>query len=286
MAIADASTLTVDEADGLVKSGRSRVIAIAGPQSAGKTSLIAGLYDLFQIGRVGRVAFAQSYSLHAFEQAAHDSRAASRREEPTTPRTERGEVRFYHLQLVDTETGEASSVLFGDRAGEEYLETKSNPMQASEYPELKRADVLTLLVDGARMLDPGQRHNLRSEVRQTLQAFAEASVIRPTQRLALVLTKLDVIMAAKQRSERTLQDFETLVTRLRADYGARFAEVEAFRVAAQPRPGEVGRGEGLDSLLSYWMSEPVRCRATVDAIEIPVATRYFARLLPLTKGSL
>ena len=116
VAMQASTTLSVDEADEVVKERPSRIIAIAGPQSAGKTSLIAGLYDLFQLGQVGKVAFAQSFSLHAFEQAAHDSRAASRRTTPNTPRTERGEVRFYHLELVDADSGAVSSVLLGDRA--------------------------------------------------------------------------------------------------------------------------------------------------------------------------
>ena len=278
------TTLSVDEADDVVKERPSRVIAIAGPHAAGKTSLIAGLYDLFQLGQVGNVAFAQSFSLQAFEQAAHDSRAASRRTTPNTARTERGEVRFYHLELVDTDSGAVPSVLLGDRAGEEYLETRSNPMSAQEFPELRRADVLTLLVDGQRLLDAGQRHNLRSEIRQTLQAFVEAGVVRPSQRLALVLTKLDVIRKAVDGGERAFQGFDTLVAGLRADYGTNFAAVESFRIAAQPSTDGAKRGENLDHLLEYWMAEPLRYRPATMVFEVPEAERYFARLMPVAKG--
>ncbi|MDH0863616.1 hypothetical protein [Mitsuaria sp. GD03876] len=42
---------------------------IGQPTALPKTSLIAGLYDLFQLGQVGNVAFAQSFSLHAFARA-------------------------------------------------------------------------------------------------------------------------------------------------------------------------------------------------------------------------
>jgi nicotinamide riboside kinase len=277
------TTLSVDEADDIVKERPSRVIAIAGPQSAGKTSLIAGLYDLFQLGQVGNVAFAKSYSLHAFEQAAHDSRAASRRMTPNTARTERGEVRFYHLELVDTDSGAMPSVLLGDRAGEEYLETRSNPLSAQEFPELRRADVLTLLVDGERLLDVGQRHNLRSEVRQTLHAVVEAGVVRPTQRLALVLTKLDVIRKAADGGRRNIQGFDTLVTGLRTDYGSNFAAVESFQIAAQPSTDGAKRGENLDRLLAYWMAEPLRYRPCPIVVEVPEAERYFDRLMPVPK---
>ena len=280
-----ATTMSVDEADDVVKQKPSRVIAIAGPHAAGKTSLIAGLYDLFQLGQVGKVAFAQSFSLHAFEQAAHDSRAASRRTTPNTARTERGEVRFYHLELVDTDSGAVPSVLLGDRAGEEYLETRSNPLAAQQFPELRRADVLTMLVDGQRLLDPGQRHNLRSETRQTLQAFVEADVVRPSQRLALVLTKLDVIRKVPDGGERTFQGFDALVAGLRTDYGAHFAAVEAFQIAAQPNTDGAKRGENLDRLLAYWMAEPLRYMPAPMTFAVPDAERYFARLMPVAKGA-
>ena len=285
VAMQESTTLSVDEADDVVKEKPSRVIAIVGPHAAGKTSLIAGLYDLFQLGQVGKVAFAQSFSLHAFEQAAHDSRAASRRTTPNTARTERGEVRFYHLELGETVSGAVLSVLLGDRAGEEYLEARSNPLSAQEFPELRRADALTLLVDGRRLLDAGKRHNLRSEIRQTLQAFVEAGVVRPTQRLALVLTKLDVIRKAGDGGERTFQGFDTLVAGLRADYGANFAAVESFQIAAQPSTDGARRGENLDCLLAYWMAEPLRYRPVPMHFDAPEAERYFARLRPVAKGA-
>ena len=286
VAMQASTTLSVDEADDVVKDRPSRVIAIAGPQSAGKTSLIAGLYDLFQLGQVDKVAFAKSHSLHAFEQAAHYSRAASRRTTPSTPRTERGEVRFYHLELVDTDSGAMPSVLLGDRAGEEYLETRSNPLSAQEFPELRRADVLTLLVDGERLLDAGQRHNLRSEVRQTLHAFVEAGVVRPIQRLAFVLTKLDVIRKAADGGQRTFKGFDTLVAGLRTDYGSSFAAVESFHIAAQPSSDGAKIGENLDRLLAYWMAEPLRYRPGPKVFEVPEGERYFDRLKPVPKDVL
>jgi len=54
----------------------SCVVAIIGPTDAGKTSLIASLYDLLQEGPVAGIGFARSLTLHAFEQACHDARAA------------------------------------------------------------------------------------------------------------------------------------------------------------------------------------------------------------------
>lgn len=273
------TTLTVEETDCVLKAREARVIAITGPFDAGKTSLIAGLYDLFNLGHIGSVAFGRSYSLHAFEEAAHDSRAASRRESPVMNRTPRGEVRFYHLELFDTSTGAAPSVLLGDRAGEEYLETRSNTDLARTFPELPRADVLTVLVDGERLLDAGQRHNVRSEVRQTIQAFVEADVVRGTQCLAVVLTKLDALRKFEDGGSKAMQDFATLVQRLRTAFGAKFAAIESFAIAAQPKTDGAKQGEGLEQLLAYWMAETRRYHPEPLAVALPPTDRYFA-LLP------
>lgn len=278
VAIPLSTTMSVDEADLVLKSKESRVIAIAGAPAAGKTSLIAGLYDLFQLGRVGSIAFGQSYSLHAFEEVAHDSRAASRRVSSDTTRTARGEVRFYHLVLVDTDSGAAPTVLLGDRAGEEYLDTRSNLDSAKSFPELQRSDVLTMLVDGQRMLDVGHRHNVRSEIRQTIQAFVEAGAVRPSQRLAIVLTKVDMIRKSEEAGPRALTDFEGILAGLRNAYGSKFAAIEPFIIAAQPKSDGAKRGEGLEGLLAYWMTEPMRYRPAEVVVEMPPADRYFMHL--------
>lgn len=272
------TTMSVEEVDDELKSKDARVIAIAGPYDAGKTSLIAGLYDLFQLGLVGTIAFSRSYSLHAFEEAAHNSRAASRRESPDMNRTPRGEVKFYHMDLVETDSGATPTVLLGDRAGEEYLETRSNPDSAKSFPELPRADVLTMLVDGQRLLDTGSRHNVRSEIRQTVQAFVEAGVVRPWQRLAIVLTKLDTIRKSDEAGPRAMADFEGVVASMRIAFGSKFAAIEPFVIAAQPKSNGAKRGTGLDGLLAFWMAEPMRYQPAPVAVDLPPAERYFARL--------
>ena len=74
-----ADMLIVSDAGKLLRAREARVVAIIGSNEAGKTSLIASLYDLFQEGKISEVEYARSVTLHAFEHACHDARAASRR---------------------------------------------------------------------------------------------------------------------------------------------------------------------------------------------------------------
>ena len=77
--LAHAEALSVIEAESALRQKQCSVIALVGPQNAGKTSLIAGVYELLQRGPIANYKFAGSSTFHAFEQACHDARRDSQR---------------------------------------------------------------------------------------------------------------------------------------------------------------------------------------------------------------
>jgi hypothetical protein len=273
-----ADTLVVADAAGLLRAGDTRVIAIIGPSDAGKTSLIASLYDLFQEGPVSEIEYARSHTLHAFELACHDARAASRRNVPHINRTPRGEVRFYHLDLGGGPAGTAITLVMADRAGEEYRGAADDASIVAAFPEVCRADSLTVLVDGERLLDAGARHNLRSEITMILQALVDGGAVQTGQRLALVLTKMDLIQASPNR-ERTEGDFADLRANIARLFGHAFPIIRAFKVAASPKSDAVQRGAGVPDLLTFWLQPAVPPPTSSPAR--PVFARAIARLRPL-----
>jgi len=273
-----AQSLSISEATSLLRYGPCNVISLVGPFDSGKTSLVAGIYDLLQRGPVGGYAFAGSSTLHSFERACHDSRRDSERGEAHMERTERGEVLFFHVDLVGKGCDAKRAALFGNRAGEEYTMVQDEPDRAKAYPELKRADVLTVLVDGAKLLNAGERHQVRAEVRVTLRAFVESGVAQPWQRLALVLTKLDAIRKNEAGRDGALRYFEALAAKIQEDYASQFNEIQSFIVAASPKTTNAHRGEGMHELLQYWMAYPARhVPAAIEQREVP-KERAFGRL--------
>lgn len=273
-----ADTLTLQEAARLLRAGAARIIAIIGPLDAGKTSLIASLYDLFQEGPVAGVEFARSRSFHAFEHTCHDARAASRRGVPHINRTPRGEVRFYHLDVGGGAAGDALALALGDRSGEEYREAADDVSIVTSFPEVQRADSLTLLVDGERLLDAGARHNLCSEITMILQALIDGGAVKVGQRLALVLTKIDLVQASHDQA-RAETDFEQLLAQIERLFGGEFSTIKPFRVAASPRSADLPRGTGVAELLTFWL-EPTVPPPTVP-LPRPDFVRAFARVQPL-----
>jgi hypothetical protein len=267
LAIADAATV--------LHRSSTRVIATIGPTGAGKTSLIAGVYDLFQTGSVAGAEFAGSVTLHAFERVCHDARVASQLNEPHTERTGHGQVGFYHLALSGAVVGGALALLLGDRAGEEYHSAADEASISASFPEIVRADALTMLVDGARLLDIGARHNVRSEIEMMLQAFLDGDAIQQRPRLALVLTKLDEIESSPHHA-RALSDFTALFEGVRHHFGHAFETIESFPIAACPKSTVLPRGHGVSALLTFWSSPRAPISGQIRALARP--SRAIARL--------
>ncbi|MGB8266896.1 MAG: hypothetical protein WCE44_11265 [Candidatus Velthaea sp.] len=272
-----ADTLTTVEVSQLLRAGKGSVIAIIGPTDAGKTSLIASLYDLFQKGPVSGINFGRSLTLHAFEQTCHDARAASRRHAPHINRTPRGDVRFYHIDLGGGPAGDGLTLVLGDRAGEEYRSAADDVAIVESFEEIRRADSLTVLVDGERFLNSGDRHNVRSEITMMLQALVDGGAVQTGQRLALVLTKVDVVQVSPNQV-RAESDFCALLASLRKLFGHVFSAIEPFRIAASPKTEAVPRGTGVPELLDAWIKPTPAKRMKLP--DRPVFSRAFARLTP------
>jgi hypothetical protein len=266
---------TTTEVSKILCERESRVIAIIGPSEAGKTSLIASLYDLYQLGPIFETEFAGSRTLHAFEYTCHDARAASRRNISHTARTAYGEVKFYHIDLCLRPSKNILALLLADRAGEEYRSAADDASLALMFPEILRADSLTVLVDGNRLLDAGARHNIRHQIKMILQAFVDTKVVQEDHRLALVLTKIDSVYES-QHKERAESDFNSLVGSIRQIFGGVFQEIEQFSIAASPKTDIVPRGTGMPELLDFWLRS-VRPILKTKSTK-PEFRRAFARL--------
>lgn len=253
IALATGEALDRDNASMLQRRRVSRSIGLIGPNDSGKTSLIAGVYDLLQVGPVSGAAFAGSSTLIGFERVCHLARAVSRRAVPHTERTSRGaDATFFHLDIHQKNKG-LTSLFISDRSGEDYLAANDELSQATQFFEIRRADCITLLVNGAQLADPGLRHEVRAATPQIVDALIEARAIRAGCRLAIVLTKKDSVLAS-QHADRVQKDFDVLVKSISESHGAYLSEVKSFVVAASPQNSEsVVRGEGVGDLLLFWL---------------------------------
>lgn len=265
------------DASALQRRRLSRAVGVVGPHFAGKTSLMASVYEMLQEGSVSGYTFAGSSTLIGFEMICHDARAASRRAEPHTERTTVGaDATFFHLDLGSGEPTEITSLFIGDRSGEDYLTTTDELSNADGFFELHRADVVTLLVNGEQLADPKLRHEVKASTPQLVDALVEAGSISTRQRLAIVLTKKDAV-ADSPHAARVHSDFDEMIAGIGRRHKNRVADVASFIVAASPRiANAVKRGEGVGALVAYWMRATVtEALPAVPAVEM---TRIIDRI--------
>jgi hypothetical protein len=248
--IADA--LQIGGASSLLKVRESQIIAIVGAQDAGKTSLLAGLYELFQDGPIGSTWYGGSNTLHAFERACHDARTASGRKTPYAERTGLGPVQFYHLVLRRDLDGATINLILSDRGGEMYEDATQDISNAFDFIEIKRAEKIVLLVDGAQLLEPRERHQAVNKTVMLAQALRDAGVLNPRTSIAIVLTKFDEIAHSTKCNE-AMQLYQLLLARLSEVLNEQVADVRSFQIAASPKCSGYSMGFGLSELLDYWI---------------------------------
>ncbi|WP_247789685.1 hypothetical protein [Bradyrhizobium sp. 155] len=242
------------QASGVLRAARSRVIGIIGAYDCGKTSLLAGLYDLFQEGPIAGVTFAGSSTLHGFERICHDSRVASKRGVAHSPRTSRGEVVFYHLDVQQSGEIDMVSLLLADRSGEEYEEVADEMANGLSMFELRRADTVTVLVDGKRLCDPKTRHDVINSIAPIVQGLRESGAFARQPQLAVVLTKNDAVVSSK-KADVAAADFDRLVGTITHRFADGFSDIRKFVTTASPTGLAAKRGDGLRDLLLYWLNE-------------------------------
>ena len=216
--------LNADEVDRLVANRPCRLVVWLGEQASGKTTLGVELYERQRRGVPG-VRFAGSWTLLALEQLAERRRRTGETEPAWREGLDPEGRDVLHLALS---TGDIPlHLLIADLPGEVFRRLADNQLVADSIEWLTRADKLVLLVDGARLCDVALRSSSLTRVRQLLERLGRAGVLGPDKRIALLVTKWDLVRADaaairywEQREPELLEDmrvFDRTAVALRAE---------------------------------------------------------------------
>ncbi|MHC4041334.1 TRAFAC clade GTPase domain-containing protein [Bradyrhizobium sp. 23AC] len=267
--------LDQEKASQLLRRGDSRVIAVVAPKEAGKTTLIASIFELFLRGPIGPFEFAGSRTMYAFERASHPSRSVSRNARPETERTLLTTVKFYHAALCRP-GGATLDLVVADRNGEDYGAAPDDTGVVREFVEIHRADTITFLVDGRQLVDPVTRSRVGADILAIAQALVDGGGVMGRPRVAIVLTKFDDIARSADKG-RSRRDFEKIVEKFHALHASLFGEIRSFEVAACPSDVSLPLGHGVADLLAYWEA-PVALVVPKAASHVSSSTRFMNRL--------
>ncbi|MCP2209675.1 TRAFAC clade GTPase domain-containing protein [Bradyrhizobium diazoefficiens] len=263
--------LDQEEASQVLRRGASRVIAVVAPREAGKTTLIASVFELFLRGPIGPFRFSGSRTMYAFERACHPSRGVSQNARPKTERSLLTTVKFYHAALCRPD-GDVLDLVVADRNGEDYGAAADNTEVVQDFVEIRRADTITFLLDGKQLADLVTRSSVGPELLAIVQALVDGGAIDGRPSVALVLTKLDEIERSAD-SARAKSDFAKIVAKFREFHADSFGEIRSFEVAACPSDTSLDLGHGVASLLAYWQ-DVVKPSIPTPAAHVSSSERY------------
>lgn len=241
-------TLSDAETDCFLKKYSSKVVACIGPSNIGKTTLIASFYELLNMGPIGCYQFGGSKTLFAFEEVCHHARAISKNSVAKTPRTIRKDTAFFfHIALSNIPNNRRIDLLLSERAGEEYEAAMDHTDNCLNLFEVKRSDVLMILINGEAISDNVRRHAEITRVINLARALQESEVIYPTTKILLVTTRYDLVVKL-DACEKVRERCESILNRINSLFPNH--QTNLHMIAARPEDAELTKvGFGIRELL-------------------------------------
>jgi hypothetical protein len=254
--------LSPSEGGDVVRASPTSIVAIAGMARSGKTTLVAGLYELFHKGPFADYLFAWCHTLPGFERRCHLARLCSERESPEMERTLYSEIHeLLHLRLADASNGTRHDILFSDIYGEAFRLASDSAEECQKIKIFKRADHVAILVDGKKAVIKKERQGAFTEADSLLRQCLDSGMLGQTSNVQVIVTKWDKIVGRGE--EFTEEKLKWLSDRHRR----RLATLTTHKTALRSK-GTIRAGFGMKELLKKWTviqnrySAPPACEDT------------------------
>jgi len=237
----------------------TRLIVLAGAIDSGKTTLLASIYEMLQLGPFAGYLFAGSLTLPALERRCHLARIASGRSTPDTERTKGMEDSLLHLRVREEDCSRPSKdLLFTDLGGERFRLAKDSSDECRRLELLLRADHFVLLIDGAKLARVEYRHEAHVSAASLLRSCLDADMLGAHSYVDVLFAKWDLVQpVAEKRGPKTF--LKHVRSQFEDRFGGRVARLRFFEVAARPTASDLPFGYNLDKVVPSWI-EDAPCR--------------------------
>ncbi len=274
VALSTGLALTAHEAHNLMASEAVTLVLIAGPPDAGKTTLLASVYEQLLEGPISGWSFAGSRTLLALCQRAYWASTASGGIRPVTPRTRYDSARpWVHLRFASSD--DARSVLVADISGEYFSTLASGGDIGDAAGLVARADHLLHVLDSELLVERRERQRALGSTESLIRRMAERSHFDGRARHTIVLTKADLCPG----------DFRSEALARAAAWAERWlGGADVIEVAARPANHDIPWG--VDRLLESILSTRTPAPASIAPVSLRSTLARLSqggtRLLPLT----
>lgn len=248
--------LTEEEANWVARTDCTKVVILIGPPDSGKTTILTSLFDAFLKAPFGNYLFGGSKSLIGFERRCHDGRTASGRSAAHTHHTPtKDSMDFLHLKLVAPDSSIIGPVnlLISDVSGERFRDLQDSSSSVINMAALRRANNISLVIDGQKIVNNGERHAAKSEARMLIRAIIEQSVLSADCRIDVIFSKWDLIADSEIESQckQFIDSIKDMITTIVANkFVLQFTEI-----AARPENTRLHFAFGLPTLLRSWLGQ-------------------------------
>ncbi len=250
VALPGGRNLDAASCDALLRERGGTVVGLVASPDAGKTTLVATIYEMLHRRRMAAFGFAGSETLRGYEERCYLARLSSNAARPDTQRTPRGlGVTFTHLRVAAP--GGLRDVMFSDRSGEHFEDALARPAEIGGFPELRRANMVALLVDLARLVR--DTHVTVSHARRLFMAMDQGGLL-DGKKVLLVGTKADLAIP-NPRSMKAQRELAAVGDELDRRAAGRFATGRHV-IACHARRGSTVIGDGVEPLLAELLARP------------------------------
>lgn len=232
-----------DKLDSITHLYSTKLVLLIGDSEAGKTTLLASLFDKFQKGPCAGYNFAGSRTQLGFEKRCFLARwTGSGKKIPDTERTKSLIMHYLHL-AIRNQKGAApiEHLIFTDVSGEQFRIIRDFESEMRKFNVIKRADHIFYLVNGEQLVDLNLRQKTKINTIKLVERAIECGMLNGCTPFDIVITKFDRIQG----------QLESINSFFVSDLKSKFPDhIKGFLyVASRSTDGGIGAGTGIDELL-------------------------------------
>lgn len=256
--------LELRETSTITNSSLTRLILLVGLSDAGKTTMLASIFDLFQCqSNFSGYSFAGSKTLLGFERRCHHARIKSERDIPVTERTKSTDSRvFLHLK-VNNKENVSTNLLFSDISGEIFKELNNSTIESKKFELAKRADHFALFIDSDQLSDLTNRNIAKTRSIGILRSLIETNMLGENTYIEVIFSRWDLL-----NSKSDVEIHTKFVDSIKEEISKKFAKTHSniafYNLASRP-VNIFSFGYGISEIFTDWVEKtPFICYKKED----------------------